>query len=115
MEKENTMERPLSEKSFENAKTAIEGGKKDKSLAYPELAEKLVNDFKGKTVQAPIEAILLSSIFLNTKELFAIIKALESDIPSRIADEAMDKVNKGESINSSLMAAVVAAAMKKDW
>lgn len=115
MEKENTMERPLSEKSFENAKTAIEGGKDNKSLAYPELVENMVKGFKGKTVQAPIEAIFISSIFLDAQMLVAIIKTLESDIPRKVAEEIQYKIHKGEDISPDMIATIMTAAMNKDW
>lgn len=115
MEKENSLERPLSEKSFEIARTVIEDSKKDKSATYPELLENLVNSFKGKTIQGPTEVILFCSVFLDARELVAVIKTLESDIPRKIAEEVEDKAAKGEPINPSLISAVLEAVMKKDW
>lgn len=71
------LERNLEQKAFENAVKVIEGGKKDGSLTNVELVEDLVEIYKGKTVRAPIEVILTSSIFLNATELLGTIKALE--------------------------------------
>ena len=73
----DVLERNLEQKAFEDAAKAIKGGKEDGSLTNVELVEDLVEIYKGKTVQAPLEVILTSSIFLNATELLGIIKTLE--------------------------------------
>lgn len=66
---EKALERNLEQRHFEDAAEAIKGGKESGSLTNVELVENLVESYKGKTVQAPIEVIVTSAIFLNIKEL----------------------------------------------
>lgn len=84
---EKVLERNLEQKAFENAAQAIKGGKESGSLTNVELVENLVESYKGKTVQAPIEVIVTSAIFLNARELIGTIKALEHALHTKMAEE----------------------------
>lgn len=94
--KEKVLERNLEQKAFENAAQAIKGGKESGSLTNVELVENLVESYKGKTVQAPIEVIVTSAIFLNARELIGTIKALKSALHVKIVEELKEKADKGE-------------------
>lgn len=96
---EKALERNLEQKHFENAAEAIKGGKKSGSLTNVELVENLVESYKGKTVQAPIEVIVTSAIFLNIKELVGITEALKHTLYIKIVErvrELKEKTDKGE-------------------
>lgn len=96
---EKALERNLEQKHFENAAEAIKGGKESGSLTNVELVENLVESYKGKTVQAPIEVIVTSAIFLNIKELVGITEALERTLYIKIVErvrELKEKTDKGE-------------------
>lgn len=94
--KEKVLERNLEQKAFENAAEAIKGGKESGSLTNVELVENLVESYKGKTVQAPIEVIVTSEIFLNARELMGVIEALKHTLHIKIAEELKEKADKGE-------------------
>lgn len=108
---EKILERNLEQKHFEDAANAIKGGKESGSLTNVELVENLVESYKGKTVQAPIEVIITSAIFLNTRELIGTIKALESALHVKIAEELREKANKGEVTATDAMAALMLATI----
>ena len=74
---EKVLERNLEQKAFENAVKAIKNGKESGSLTNVELVENLVESYKGKTVQAPIEVIITSAVFLNAIELMGVIEVLK--------------------------------------
>lgn len=96
---EKALERNLEQKHFEDAAEAIKGGKKSGSLTNVELVENLVESYKGKTVQAPIEVIVTSAIFLNIKELVGITEALKRTLYIKIVErvrELKEKTDKGE-------------------
>lgn len=96
---EKALERNLEQKHFEDAAEAIKGGKKSGSLTNVELIENLVESYKGKTVQAPIEVIITSAIFLNIKELVGITEALKRTLYIKIVErmrELKEKTDKGE-------------------
>lgn len=84
---EEILERNLEQKAFESAAEAIEGGKENGGLTNIELIENLVESYKGKTVQAPFEVIITSSIFLNARELRGVIEALKSILHAKIVEE----------------------------
>ena len=67
--------RVLRKQQFKNAEEAIKGGEETGSLKNPELVKGLIEGYKGKTVEAPVEVIMTSAIFLNR---------LESRFPCRI-------------------------------
>lgn len=96
---EKALERNLEQKHFEDAAEAIKGGKESGSLTNVELVENLVESYKGKTVQAPIEVIVTSAIFLNIKELVGITEALKRTLYIKIVErvrELKEKTDKGE-------------------
>ena len=108
---EKVLERNLEQKAFENAAQAIKGGKESGSLTNVELVENLVESYKGKTVQAPIEVIVTSAIFLNARELMGVIKALESALHVKIVEELKGKADKGEATAKDAMAALILATI----
>ena len=110
---EKVLERSLEQKAFENAAKAIKGGKKGGSLTNVELVENLVKGYKGKTVQAPIEVIVTSAIFLNARELMGTIEALKSTLHVKMVEELKEKADKGEATAEDVMAALILAAIMK--
>lgn len=107
------LERNLEQKHFENAAEAIKGGKENGSLTNVELVENLVESYKGKTVQAPIEVIVTSVIFLNVRELMGTIEALKHTLHIKMAEELREKADKGEATARDAMAALMLAAIMK--
>ena len=110
---EKVLERNLEQKHFEDAAKAIKGGKKSGSLTYVELIENLVESYKGKTVQAPIEVIITSAIFLDAKELIDTIKALRYTVQMKIIEELKAKADKGEATAEDAMLALMIAMSNK--
>lgn len=110
---QNPLERKLDEQSFENAAKAIKGGKEDGSLTYVELVENLVESYKGKTVQAPIEVIVTSAIFFNARELMSIIEVLKHALRIKMVEELREKADKGEATARDAMATLMLAAIMK--
>ena len=110
---EKVLERNLEQKHFENATEAIKGGKENGSLTNVELVENLVESYKGKTVQAPIEVIITSTIFLNARELMCTIEALKRTLHIKMAEELKEKADKGEATASDARAALMLAAIMK--
>ena len=111
--KENVLERNLEQKHFEHAAIAIKGGKESDSLTNAELVENLVESYKGKTVQAPVEVIITSAIFLNAKELLGIIEAFKQTLRVKMVEELKEKADKGEATVGDAMAALMLAATMK--
>ena len=111
---EKILERNLEQKAFENAAQAIKGGKESGSLTNVELVENLVESYKGKTVQAPIEVIVTSAIFLNARELIGMIEALKHTLHIKIAEELKEKADKGEATAKDAMTALMLAASMKE-
>lgn len=112
--KEKILERNLEQKAFENAAEAIKDGKESSSLTNVELVENLVENYKGKTVQAPIEVIVTSVVFLNARELIGIIEALKHTLHIKIAEELKEKADKGEATAKDAMTALMLAAIMKE-
>ena len=112
--KEKTMERNLEQKHFENATEAIKDGKESGSLTNVELVENLVESYKGKTVQAPFEVIVTSTVFLNAIELMGVIEALKHNLHIKIAEELKEKADKGEATAKDAMTALMLAAIMKE-
>ena len=110
----NVLERNLEQKAFENAAEAIKGGKESDSLTNVELVENLVESYKGKTVQAPIEVIITSAIFLNARELIGIIEALKPVLHVKMVEELKEKADKGEATAKDAMTALMLAAIMKE-
>lgn len=111
--KEKGLERNLEQKHFEHAAIAIKGGKESDSLTNAELVENLVESYKGKTAQAPIEVIVVSAILLNSKELLGIIEALKQTLRVKMVEELKEKADKGEATVGDAMAALMLAAIMK--
>lgn len=110
---EKVLERNLEQKHFENAVEAIKGGKENGGLTNVELVENLVESYKGKTVQAPVEVIVTSAIFLNVRELMGTIEALKHTLHIKMAEELKEKVDKGEATVEDAMAALMLAKIMK--
>ena len=105
----DALNRVLKEQHFKNAEMAIKDGEESGSLKNSELARKLVKEYKGKTVQAPLEVIITSAIFLNTKELIGTIEALKNLVQTKIMEELKDRADKGESTREDALLALMLA------
>ena len=105
----DVLERNLEQKAFEDVAKAIKGGKENGGLTNVELVENLVKDYKGKTVQAPIEVIITSVIFLDTKELIGIIEVLKDIVQTKIMEELKDRADKDESTGEDALLALMIA------
>lgn len=110
---EKVLERNLEQKHFEDAAKAIKGGKENGGLTNVELVENLVESYKGKTVQAPVEVIITSAIFLNVRELMGTIEALKHTLHIKMAEELKEKADKGEATAEDAMAALMLATIMK--
>lgn len=95
-QEKTALNRALKEQHFKNAEVAIKSGEETGSLKNPELAKKLVKEYKGKTVQAPLEVIITSAIFLNTKELIGTIEALKNLVQTKLLEELKDITDESE-------------------
>ena len=111
--KETALDRALKEQHFEIAETAMKCGEESGSLKYPELVRGLVEGYKGKTVHAPIEVIITSSLFLNAKELMGLIESLKHTLKIKMVEELREKAEKGEATPTDVMAALMLADMMK--
>lgn len=112
---QNPLERKLDEQSFEAAAKAIEGGKENGGLTNVELVKDLVESYKGKTVQAPVEVIVTSAIFFNARELMSIIEVLKHALRIKMVEELKEKADKGEAtVRDAMAALMLAAIMKKE-
>lgn len=112
---EKVLERNLEQKHFENAAKAIKGGKESGSLTNIELVENLVESYKGKTMQAPVEVIVTSAILLNVRELMGTIEALKHTLHIKMVEELREKADKGEAtVRDAMAALMLAAIMKKE-
>ena len=105
--KEKGLERNLEQKHFEHAAMAIEGGKKNDRLTNVELVENLVETYKGKKVDAPVEVIMTSAILLNSRELMGIIEALKQTLRVKKVEELRERADKGEFTVGDAMAALM--------
>lgn len=110
---EKVLERNLEQKHFKNAAEAIKGGR-DGNLTNVELVENLVESYKGKTAQAPIEVIVTSAVFLNARELMGTIKALKYTLRIKMMEELKEKADKGEATARDAAAALMLAAIMKE-
>lgn len=114
---EKVLERNLEQKNFKDAAEAIKGGKESGSLTNVELVENLVESYKDKTVQAPIEVIVTSAIFLNIKELVGITEALKRTLYIKMLNrmkELKEKVDKGEATTEDVDTALILATILKE-
>nr|DAO50643.1 MAG TPA: hypothetical protein [Caudoviricetes sp.] len=115
-QEKTTLDRVLKEQHFKNAEEAHpKDGEETGSLKNPELVKELIEGYKGKTVQAPIEVIVTSAIFLDAKELIGTIEALKHIVQMKIVEELKAKVDKGEATaGDAMLALMIAAIMKKE-
>lgn len=110
-QEKTALDRALKEQHFKNAEEAIKGGEETGSLKNPELVKGLIEGYKGKTVQAPIEVIVTSAIFLDAKELIGTIEALKYTVQKKIVEELKAKADKGEATAEDAMIALMLAAI----
>ena len=108
-QEKNVLNRALKEQHFKDAEVAIKGGEKTGSIENLELVKKLVKEYKGKTIQAPIEVIITSVIFLDTKELIGIIEVLKNIVQTKIMEALKDRVDKDESTGEDALLALMIA------
>ena len=108
-QEKTVLNRALKEQHFKDAEVAIKGGEKTGSLENPELVKKLVKEYKGKTIQAPIEVIITSAIFFDTKELIGLIEVLKDIIQTKIMEGLKDRVDKDESTGEDALLALMLA------
>ena len=105
-QEKTTLDRVLKEQHFEEAEEAIKGGEETGGLHNPELIKELVEKFKGKTVQAPIEVIVTSAIFLDAREIVGIIEALKQVLKLKMVGELKAKAERGEATTEDAMVAL---------
>lgn len=110
-QEKTTLDRVLKEQHFKNAEEAIKGGKENGNLTNVELVENLVESYKGKTVQAPIEVIIISAIFLDAGEIMGTIEALKHILNNKMIEELKAKAKKGEATIEDAMIALMLAAI----
>ena len=115
----NVPDRNLEQKAFEDAAKAIKGGKEEGSLTNVELVENLVKGYKGKTMQAPLEVIVTSAIFLNARELIGTIEALKHILHTKMAEELREKASKEkltakDAISAIMLATILNEESKED-
>lgn len=110
-QEKTALDRALKEQHFEDAEKAIKGGEETGSLKNPELVKGLIEGYKGKTIQAPIEVIVTSSIFLNAREIMGTIEALKHTLNIKMVEELKAKAEKGEATAEDAMAALMLAAI----
>ena len=108
------LERNLEQKVFKNAAEAIKGGKESGNLTNVELIENLVESYRGKTVEAPIEVILTSAVFLNAGELTGVIEALRGIIHTKMLEKLREKADRGEATIKDAIAALMLDAIAKE-
>ena len=109
-----TLDRVLKEQHFEVAKKSVESSKKSGTLDSPELSEELIEKFKGKTIQTPIEVIITSAIFLEANEILGVIEILNSIFKRKVIEELSTKFKKGELTEKEMMVALMLDAMDKE-
>lgn len=108
-QEKTAFDRVLEEQNFKDAEKAIKGGEEDGSLENPELVKKLIEEYKGRTIQAPFEVIATSVILLNVKELISTIEALKYIVQKKMAKELKAKIDKGEATVEDAMLALMIA------
>lgn len=112
-QEKTALNRVLKEQHFKDAEEAIKGGEETGSLKNPELVKGLIEGYKGKTAQAPIEVIITSAIFLNTEELIGTIEALKHAAQMKIVEELKARAARGESTKEDAMLAFMIAMSTK--
>lgn len=82
------VDRPLTDKDLETLKEF----KNDSELPF-ELANKLIEILKGKTIKTPINIVFLCCFLLNSKELLRLIEAVKFIYEARIKEAEIQKGN----------------------
>lgn len=106
--------RELMEEHFKRVEVAIKGGKTDNALTYPELQEELVEKFKGKTLEAPLEVIFTSFLFLTAQEMVSMIETLKEVVVMTFRSELLEKARNGEATKEDAMAAMMLAMLSME-
>lgn len=104
-------QRELMEKHFKEVEVAIKGGKTDNVLIYPELQEELVEKFKGKTLNAPLEVIFTSCLFFTSQELVNVVESLKNLVVTKFKRELLEKARNGEATAEDAIAAMTLAML----
>lgn len=112
-QEKTTLDRVLKEQHFKNAEEAIKNGEKTGTLKNSELVKGLIEGYKGKAVQAPIEVIIISALFLDAMELIGTIKSLKHIVQGKIVEELKAKADKGEATVEDAMLAFMVAMSNK--
>lgn len=113
-QEKDALNRMLESKHFENAMKAIEGGKESGDLVNAELGKNLVEKYKGKTIHAPPEVIVVSAIFLDARGIIGVIETLKHLLHMKIAEELKDMADKGEATaEDAITALMLATVMSK--
>ena len=113
-QEKTVLNRTLKEQHFKDAEVAIKGGEKTGSIENLELVKKLVKEYKGKTIQAPIEVIITSAIFFNAREVIGIIEAFKPVFHAKKEEELKEQADKGEATAKDAMTALMLAAIRKE-
>lgn len=106
--------RGLMEVHFERVAEAIKGGKETNSLTYPELSEELIEKFKGKTLNAPLEVVFTSCLFLTAKELVGLIETLKELAVMLYRRELLEKAKNGDATKEDAIAAMLLAMLSME-
>lgn len=106
--------RELMEEHFKRVDIAIEGGKTDNALIYPELQEELVEKFKGKTLGAPLEVIFTSFLFFTAQEMVSVIETLKELAVMTFKSELLQKARSGEATKEDIMATMMLAMLSME-
>ena len=106
--------RELMEEHFKRVETAIQGGKADNVLVYPELQEELVEKFKDKTLEAPLEVIFTSFLFLTAQEMVSTIETLKELVVMTFRSELLKKARNGEATKEDAMIAMMLAMLSME-
>ena len=82
------VDRPLTDKDLE----ALKEFKNTSELPF-ELANKLIEILKGKTIKTPINIVFLCCFLLNSEELLRLIEAVKFIYEARIKEGEIQKGN----------------------
>lgn len=110
-QEKTALDRALKEQHFKNAEEAIKGSEKTGSLKNPKLIKKLIKEFEGKTIQAPIEVIITSVVFLDAREIMGVIGALKHFLHIKMMEELKEKADNGKATAEDAMAALMLATI----
>ena len=75
---------------------------------------KSLKNFKGKTIQAPIEVIITCAIFLEAREIIGVIEVLKDIFKNKVIDELKAKAEKGEVTEEDVILSLLLATIDKE-